>query len=651
MSTNTISTDQVPEQPSGFDGGHGALCINCQSIDFDSFSCMRGIKEKQGKGGHGICLHPLSYAADEKCSLCSIFSDLKQRYTRSLHTVKWRLTGRSASTRYSKFLPDSIVLMVEPSGSSGANNNRDCLLFTNQEGVLSGRYVSDTVDWELVKSWLRFCQTHHSRRCKKKLKLGITRLKLVDCETRHVVELYDPPEDYVTLSYVWGQDKAECVTENGLPADLPGTIDDAIAAVKCLGLRYLWIDRYCIDQTESELKASLIESMGGIYNNSVLTIIAAAGDSPSHGLPGVGQTVRTAQQRVRVGCHALTKFSLDDTELVTKSKWNRRAWTFQEALLSRRKLVFTDKHVVYQCGGMYCAEDLSIPLHALHTQDLQEFRVGRLPRPFPMRGVGKAPQEIFQRMKEFCARDITYDHDVPKAFEGIFQQFASMKMPLQQFYGIPVLSPHFFSKDQKGFSARFAYGLSWKIHNSIAVTRRNFFPSWTWMEWNMGQDCTLEYRNNLFGRGINEVTYDDIDLIAIELADGRVYTPDILENGIGSISASDASPVYLHLFGFVFEVELIWDGNFYNEKDNKYRRWDLFVSGPRPQKLTVFCLVLSRRNMVHNRFHEVMVMLRADDGIFERIGFECIAVFRDERVALAVAFAKKPGVQMHVRMK
>jgi hypothetical protein len=74
---------------------------------------------------------------------------------------------------------------------------------------------------------------------------------------------------------------------------LPATIRDAIIVVLALGYRYLWIDRYCIEQADCPARHSQIQQMGNIYNSASITIIAAAGSTPYHGLPGVSQTPRT----------------------------------------------------------------------------------------------------------------------------------------------------------------------------------------------------------------------------------------------------------------------------------------------------------------------------------------------------------------------
>jgi hypothetical protein len=44
----------------------------------------------------------------------------------------------------------------------------------------------------------------------------------------------------------------------------------------------------------------------------------------------------------------------DPREFIELSKWSTGAWTYQEALLSRTLLDFTDQQVYYERHGMYC---------------------------------------------------------------------------------------------------------------------------------------------------------------------------------------------------------------------------------------------------------------------------------------------------------
>lgn len=77
-----------------------------------------------------------------------------------------------------------------------------------------------------------------------------------------------------------------------LPKTLPRTFADAIYFTKLLRYRFLWIDEYCIDQGSSQHKLQQISRMDEIYSGADLTIVAAAGQVKSYGLPGVNTTQR-----------------------------------------------------------------------------------------------------------------------------------------------------------------------------------------------------------------------------------------------------------------------------------------------------------------------------------------------------------------------
>jgi hypothetical protein len=92
-------------------------------------------------------------------------------------------------------------------------------------------------------------------------------------------------EKYAALSYVWGRDS----TETWLP-----TINDAVKVTKMMELKYLWVDRVCIDQSNDEEKKYFCSRMDAIYEGAEFTIVNAAGDAHT-GLPGIDSTPRTRQ--------------------------------------------------------------------------------------------------------------------------------------------------------------------------------------------------------------------------------------------------------------------------------------------------------------------------------------------------------------------
>lgn len=80
-----------------------------------------------------------------------------------------------------------------------------------------------------------------------------------------------------------------------LPGILPSTIKSAIDVAIGLGIPFLWIDRYCVDQDRVEGKHDIIRNMDKIYQGAELTIIASVGETPQAGLPGLYGVSRRPQ--------------------------------------------------------------------------------------------------------------------------------------------------------------------------------------------------------------------------------------------------------------------------------------------------------------------------------------------------------------------
>jgi hypothetical protein len=159
------------------------------------------------------------------------------------------------------------------------------------------RVIPPKFDVSLAQSWIQFCQDHHNALCSGAVGSPVPRFRVVDCMSRQIV--WAPPDaKYVTLSYVWGPpriDKKALGSEfcNGgfLPSQLPKVVEDTMNVAAALGYRYLWVDKYCMDQNSPEKHAEL-RHMDFIYNRSDVTIIQVAGEDENAGLPGVGNTER-----------------------------------------------------------------------------------------------------------------------------------------------------------------------------------------------------------------------------------------------------------------------------------------------------------------------------------------------------------------------
>jgi len=305
-------------------------------------------------------------------------------------------------------------------------------------------------------------------------------LKVIDCSTLKVVAA---PLDleYVALSYLWGDcndEEASSGTDddlNSLP--VPQTVQDTIAVVVQLGLRYLWVDRYCIDSTNSAEKHTMIGSMDAIYNGAALTIIAAAGKNPGHGLPGVSIPFAMYRfSKLRDGCR-LYRLPNPRQEL-DKSVWSSRGWTYQEGLLSRRRLLFTNHQVYFQCLNMHGVENWNAPLEELHVETRLGYRFRQsvnVNECFPKEGVGVLESHIFRRIDEFSLKQLSYNADSLQAFLGILRAYQRKEKAVYHFWGLPIRGTSFhFIKGAPmrldGYLARYLLWGGWSSSRSDAIS-------------------------------------------------------------------------------------------------------------------------------------------------------------------------------------
>jgi hypothetical protein len=112
--------------------------------------------------------------------------------------------------------------------------------------------------------------------------------------------------------------------------------------VRNLGKRYLWVDKYCIDQQDHNAKDLQIQNMDRIYEGAFATIVASAGHNAEFGLPGAGPTPRKAQPSTVTRNQKLLSTLPSLSHALKESAWITRGWPYQEAVLSRRCLFFTE---------------------------------------------------------------------------------------------------------------------------------------------------------------------------------------------------------------------------------------------------------------------------------------------------------------------
>ncbi|KIM99873.1 hypothetical protein OIDMADRAFT_126407 [Oidiodendron maius Zn] len=312
-------------------------------------------------------------------------------------------------------------------------------------------------------------------------------LRVIECSTRRLVKA---PEDciYLALSYVWGSptdSEPEVRGNDFLPCQLPLTIEDAITVTLQLGHEYLWVDRYCIPQTKSEEFEMQIRHMNLVYKNAYATIVAAAGEDPNYGLPGVSKRARNIRPSTRIGQHYIASIPDSVEPEILQSKWNSRAWTYQEAIFSKRRIIFTDFEVYFDCERMRCREsirtDLDTPSQGYYCdQTTPEFL------PFEL---GHDSSDYYERVQKYTQRSLTYDSDILNAFQGLLREYETRRgFKIYHVWGVPTIScikKTFGGGDHQSVVKTslqgFMLGLCWFLKSPSE--RRVGFPSWSWVGW------------------------------------------------------------------------------------------------------------------------------------------------------------------------
>lgn len=142
-----------------------------------------------------------------------------------------------------------------------------------------------------------------------------------------------------------------------------------------LGAQYLWVDGLCIVQHDATNIAHNISSMSSIYAGAYFTINASGGADTDHGLKGLptGSKPRHFTQPVlkfQPKCELLVELAPPGRRTPPfyqqpLFEYYRRGWTFQEELLSPRRLTFQEERVTWRCIQMSCREDVYIEGRAL----------------------------------------------------------------------------------------------------------------------------------------------------------------------------------------------------------------------------------------------------------------------------------------------
>ncbi|KAK2766518.1 hypothetical protein CKAH01_15467 [Colletotrichum kahawae] len=264
---------------------------------------------------------------------------------------------------------------------------------------------------------------------------------------------------------------------------LPEVIIDAIQLRMSLKQRYLWIDRFCIVQDDPDTKAEQLDAMGAIYHRAFLTIVAL-GDGVTRGLAGIScrprpnSYVNHSWDLLASMSNPMGRARTPWVEIAVQySKWNRRAWTFQERFLSRRRLFFDEGQVYGNCRKETWSDNTS----GYSEEDWMKticWQEGGMRDAF----VDEKQESLHaytRPLQQYAPRSLTFQEDILNAFAGVGSILrASLKTD--------VLCGH----PEKFFLE----SLLW-IPNDDGGKRGNLvdIPSWSWASWVDGVQWTEDW--------------------------------------------------------------------------------------------------------------------------------------------------------------
>jgi len=204
---------------------------------------------------------------------------------------------------------------------------------------------------------------------------------------------------------------------------LPPLFQDAIIVTRQLGMRYIWIDSLCIIQDSVRDWETESAKMGGIYENSYVTISATnSGDGSTRCLADRRKAVKLNYENTTGKEFALRARLVQDHHPDVQEneparlsgRLTSRAWALQEHVLSTRILHYTATELLFECKTSFRCE-CSPSRKVLPTTP------ALIPKAIAKQSKDRHPvwNAWHRIVEQYSIRDLTVSNDKLPAISGI----------------------------------------------------------------------------------------------------------------------------------------------------------------------------------------------------------------------------------------
>ncbi|KAF4958051.1 hypothetical protein FGADI_2681 [Fusarium gaditjirri] len=372
-------------------------------------------------------------------------------------------------------------------------------LATNEGNAPVSVLDPEWIDLDVAKSWMKKCTTKHTKICQNPREKNVSPAWLIDTRSDCLVPGQDS-HPFVALSYRWGMStNAQLDIETFKKMMNPGslsqknefltpTVRDAIHTVRAIGERYLWVDAICLEPGNETVLAEQLQLMGSIYASAKLTIVALDGDA-SAGLKGLrSQSSPRTLSRIFPWRNGKTLLVRDLPTLSVQdgdgSEYFERGWTYQEYFLSRRRLIFGNQQIHWQCSCATWHEDLP------YRHDDNDEKVSRMLALPNIKKGWPDFNELAVLLNEYNGRELTYPEDAFPAVNGLLTYLQRYSFEQGFLFGLP----------RGFFDAALMWSCQFRMSNLSIPTRPGLrrrrpsgkrhsilpdtnLPSWSWIGW------------------------------------------------------------------------------------------------------------------------------------------------------------------------